>query len=106
MTMPHVHVALPTPAAVTRIRPTCMMLVATTLLASCVNPVNSDQAGVEQECVYVKVTGSNLPVKECRTAEERAALAAQREEAAQQGLRDLRNLDEFGVAAPGAASLE
>lgn len=77
--------------------------IAVLLLTSCANPPATADAG--QECVYVKVTGSNLPVKDCRPRAEREALAAQNEEAAQQGLRDLRNLDEFGVASPGADSL-
>jgi hypothetical protein len=75
------------------------------LLASCVNPPPTDAAGVEQECVYVRVTGSNLPVKECRSVEERAAVAAQQREAGEQGLRDLQKLDEFGVESVGADSL-
>lgn len=81
------------------------VLFAAALLASCANPPR-DAASADQECVYVKVTGSNMPVKECRTTEEREALAAQNEEAAQEGLRDLRALDEFGVASPGADSLD
>lgn len=76
------------------------------LLAACANPVDTAAADGDQECVYVRVTGSNLPVKECRSRAERETLAAQNEEAAQQGLRDLRNLDEFGVASPGAESLD
>ncbi|MGV3591132.1 MAG: hypothetical protein ACO1PZ_05540 [Gammaproteobacteria bacterium] len=85
--------------------PAVFVLFASALLVSCANPPR-DTAGADQECVYVKVTGSNMPVKECRTAAEREALAAQNEEAAQQGLRDLRALDEFGVASPGADSLD
>lgn len=82
------------------------MLIAALALASCVNPVDTSQAAAGQECVYVKVTGSNMPVKECRTREEREALAEQNAEAAQQGLRDLRTLEEFGVESPGADSLD
>ena len=75
------------------------------LLASCANdPAQSANAG--EECVYVRVTGSNMPVKECSTAEEREAIAASNREAAEQGLRDLQTLGEFGVEAPGAASLD
>jgi hypothetical protein len=103
MTTPNLQVAVTLAAAVLRFRYTCMMI-AVPLLVSCQNPVNTDQAG--RECVYVKVTGSNMPVRQCSTREEREALAAQQEEAAQQGLRDLRALEEFGVASPGADSLD
>jgi hypothetical protein len=76
------------------------------LLASCANPPPTDAQGNAQECVYVRVTGSNLPVKECRTQAEREALAARNREAAEQGVEDLRKLDEFGVESAGAASLD
>lgn len=104
MTQPNLQVASIDAAAATRFR-IASLLVAACLLTACANPPR-DTANADQECVYVKVTGSNMPVKECRTAEERAALAAQNEEAAQQGLSDLRRLDEFGVASPGADSLD
>lgn len=80
-------------------------LVLVLLLASCVNPPPKDAAGVEMECVYVERTGSNLPVRECRTAEERAAIAAREREAGEQGVRDMRDLNEFGVESAGADSL-
>jgi len=86
-----------------RLLPAACILASGLLLAACTNPVR-DTAG--QECVYVRVTGSNLPVKECRTAEERAALAARERDAAEQGLDNLQDLQEYGVEAPGAASLD
>lgn len=75
------------------------------LLAGCKNPVPQDQAGNDVVCVYERVTGSNLPVRTCRTAAERAALAAQMEEAAQQEILDQRRLDEFGDV-PNAAAIQ
>jgi hypothetical protein len=75
------------------------------LLASCANPPPADQAGTGEECVYVRVTGSNLPVKECRTAAEREAIAATEREASEQGLRDLRQLEEYDGKAPGGDSI-
>lgn len=83
---------------------TASILIPALLLVSCAgDPARSARAG--EECVYVKVTGSNLPVKECRTAEERAAIAAMEREAGEQGVRNQRDLDEFGVEAAGADSL-
>src|SRR5690606_19702500 len=50
------------------------------LLAACAGTPPGGVAGAE-ECVYVRVTGSNLPVKECRSREEREAIAAANEQA-------------------------
>ena len=83
------------------------VVVSSMLLAACVNPPRETaQADGDEECVYVKVTGSNLPVKECTTREQREALAAQNREAGEQGFRNLRDLGEFGVESAGADSLD
>jgi hypothetical protein len=76
------------------------------LLGACAGtPAGNAQAGSDQECVYVRVTGSNLPVKECRSREEREAIAAREREAAQNSARDIQLLDEAGDRALGADSL-
>ena len=78
-------------------------LTALLLLASCANPVPADQAANGQVCEYVRVTGSNLPVKQCRSQDE--VLAAAERDAAEQGLRDLQVLQEYEGKAPGGDSL-
>lgn len=81
------------------------LLIPALLVVSCAgDPANSANAG--EVCEYVRVTGSNMPIKECRSPEERAAIAAREREAAEQGLRNQRDLDEFGVESVGAASLD
>jgi hypothetical protein len=79
----------------------CLLAAASVLLlVSCRNPGRDLEASADQECVYVEVTGSNLPVKQCRTREEREALAAQaarERDGAEEGLDDLQDLQEFGV---------
>jgi hypothetical protein len=75
--------------------PVACLLASGFLLTSCRNPSRDLQATDGQECVYVRVTGSNLPVRQCRTAEESAALAAQEREGAEEGLDDLQDLQEF-----------
>ena len=75
------------------------------LLASCAGTPANDTARADEECVYVRVTGSNLPIKECRSKAERDALAAQQQEAAQNSARDIQLLDETGGASLGADSL-
>lgn len=104
MATPNLQVASLAAAAVARFR-LVSLLFAAALLAACANPPR-DTASADQECVYVKVTGSNMPVRDCRPRAEREALAEQTGEAAQQGLSDLRRLEEFGVASPGADSLD
>jgi hypothetical protein len=89
-----------------RILPAACMLAAAFLLTSCRNPSRDLVASADQECVYEEVTGSNLPVKRCRSAEERAALAAREREGAEQGLDNLQDLQEFEGLAPGADSLD
>lgn len=74
------------------------------LLAACAGTPSGGVAGAE-ECVYVRVTGSNLPVKECRSREEREAIAAANEQAVQNSVRDIQLLDEVGDRALGADSL-
>jgi hypothetical protein len=88
-----------------RILPVTCMLAAAFLLASCRNPSRDLQASAGQECVYERVTGSNLPVQRCRTAEEMAALAQERE-GAEQGLDNLQDLQEFEGLAPGGDSID
>lgn len=73
------------------------------LLTSCQNPVSADQAANGQVCTYERVTGSNLPVKVCRSQDE--VLAAAERDAAEQGLRDLQVLQEYEGKAPGGDSL-
>jgi hypothetical protein len=82
-----------------------LVLVLGFLLASCAGTANPTQAGAEVECVYVKVTGSNLPVKECRSKAEREALAAETREASEDLFRQNQTLDEFGTESVGADSL-
>ncbi|HHX81368.1 MAG TPA: hypothetical protein GX696_00105 [Pseudomonadaceae bacterium] len=75
------------------------------LLASCAGTPANNTAGADEECVYVRVTGSNLPIKECRSKAERDAIAAQQQAAAQNSVRDIQLLDETGGASLGADSL-
>lgn len=75
------------------------------LLTSCAGTPSPEQVAAGVECEYVKVTGSNMPVRECTTAAQREAIAAMRREAGEQGLRDMQKLDEFGVESVGASSL-
>lgn len=89
-----------------RIVPAACLLASGLLLVSCKNPVPDAQASDGMECVYVRVTGSNLPVKQCRTAEERAALAASEREGAVQALDNLQDLQEYEGKAPGGDSLD
>jgi hypothetical protein len=90
------QVASSTQRTVRIVQAVCL-LASALLLVSCRNPGRDLQASSDQECVYVEVTGSNLPVKQCRTREERDALAAQEREGAEEGLDDLQDLQEFGV---------
>ena len=99
----HMHVIVSNAAYKRHCRPAALLALSL-LLVSCANPP-PDQAAAGQECVYVRVTGSNLPVKQCSTPEERAAIAAREREAGEQGVRDMRDLNEFGVEAAGAESL-
>lgn len=81
-------------------------ILAALLLGACVGtPAENAQAGADEECVYVRVTGSNLPVKECRSRAEREAIAARNQEAAQNSARDIQLLDEAGNQSLGADSL-
>lgn len=75
------------------------------LLTSCAGTPSADSASADEECVYVRVTGSNLPIKECRSRAEREAIAAANEQAAQNSLRDIQLLDEAGDQSLGADSL-
>lgn len=75
------------------------------LLVSCAGTPANDTARADEECVYVRVTGSNLPIKECRSKAERDAIAAQQQAAAQNSARDIQLLDETGGASLGADSL-
>lgn len=75
------------------------------LLTACAGTPSSGTASADEECVYVRVTGSNLPIKECRSRAEREAIAARNEEAAQNSLRDIQLLDEAGDQSLGADSL-
>lgn len=77
------------------------------LLVSCANDPNArPQASSDQVCVYVKNTGSNLPVKECRTRAERQALTENTREASEELFRQSQALDETGAQSLGADSLE
>ncbi len=89
-----------------RILPVTCMLAAAFLLTSCRNPSRDLQASAGQECVYERVTGSNLPVRRCRTAEEMAVLAAQEREGAEQALDNLQDLQEYEGKAPGGDSFD
>jgi hypothetical protein len=87
-----------------RVLPVCTLVLGL-LLVSCAGTTNS-QAGAGEECVYVKVTGSNLPVKECRSAAEREAIAANNRQASDEYFQDALLLEETGGASLGADSLE
>lgn len=89
-----------------RMLPAAGLLISGLLLASCRNPVRDEQASGGEECVYERVTGSNMPVKRCSTAEQREALAAREREGAEQGLENLQDLQEFEGLAPGGASVD
>ena len=91
---PSVHALLPAAA-----------ISAALLLGACAGTPSGDTASADEECVYVKVTGSNLPIKECRSRAEREAIAAANEQAAQNSLRDIQLLDEAGDQSLGADSL-
>jgi hypothetical protein len=80
-------------------------LSAVLLLTACAGTPGGGVASAEEDCVYVRVTGSNLPVKDCRPRGEREALAAQQREAAQNSARDIQLLDEAGDRSLGADSL-
>lgn len=86
--------------------PVVCLLTSGLLLASCRNPSRDVQAADGQVCVYERVTGSNLPVRRCRTAEEMAVLAAQEREGAEQALDNLQDLQEYEGKAPGGDSLD
>jgi hypothetical protein len=75
------------------------------LLVSCAGTPANGTASADEECTYVRVTGSNLPVKQCSSAAEREAIAARNEEAAQNSAEDIRLLDETGAQSLGADSL-
>lgn len=96
----------PSARRTSQILPAACLLLSVFLLSSCRNPVRDEQAGAGQECVYEKVTGSNMPVKRCTTAEERAALAATEREGAEQALDNLQDLQEYEGLAPGGDSID
>lgn len=96
---------MPAASCCARLLAPATMLGSLLLLGACAGTPAAGTASADEECVYVKVTGSNLPVKDCRPRGEREALAAQQQEAAQNSARDIQLLDEAGDRSLGADSL-
>jgi hypothetical protein len=82
------------------------LVAASLLLAACAGtPPEGTVASEDMECVMVPVTGSRMPLRDCRPREVWEAIAAAQREAAANSARDIILLDEAGNAALGADSL-
>jgi len=76
------------------------------LLVACAGtPPEGTLANEDMECTMVTVTGSNMPIRDCRPRRQSADIDEQNREAALNSVRDIQLLDEAGPQSLGADSL-